>query len=30
MIAERYVSAAGDPRKLKGFFNLTLGAPFEF
>ena len=29
MIAERYVGAAGDPRKLKGFFNLTLGQPFE-
>jgi phage terminase large subunit GpA-like protein len=28
-IAERYVGAAGDPRKLKGFFNLTLGLPFE-
>ena len=29
MIAERYVGAAGDPRKLKGFYNLTLGLPFE-
>ena len=28
-IAERYVGAAGDPRKLKGFFNLTLGLPYE-
>ena len=28
-IAERYVGAAGDPRKLKGFFNLTFGLPFE-
>jgi phage terminase large subunit GpA-like protein len=28
-IAERYVSAAGDPRRLKGFYNLTLGLPFE-
>lgn len=28
-IAERYVKAAGDPIKLKTFFNLTLGLPFE-
>jgi phage terminase large subunit GpA-like protein len=28
-IAERYVGAAGDPRRLKGFWNLTLGLPFE-
>jgi phage terminase large subunit GpA-like protein len=28
-IAERYVGAAGDPQKLKGFYNLTLGLPFE-
>ena len=28
-IAERYVAAAGDPQRLKGFYNLTLGLPFE-
>jgi phage terminase large subunit GpA-like protein len=28
-IAERYVNAAGDPQRLKGFFDLTLGLPFE-
>ena len=28
-IAERYVTAAGDPQRLKGFYNLTLGLPFE-
>ena len=28
-IAERYVGAAGDPRKLKGFYNLVLGLPYE-
>jgi phage terminase large subunit GpA-like protein len=28
-IAERYVDAAGDPQKLKAFYTLTLGLPFE-
>ena len=28
-IAERFVEAADDPDKLKGFYNLTLGLPFE-
>jgi phage terminase large subunit GpA-like protein len=28
-IAERYVDAAGDPQKLKAFYTLTLGVPFE-
>ena len=29
-IAERYVAAADNPTKLKAFYNLTLGLPFEF
>ena len=29
-IAERYVTAADNPTKLKAFYNLTLGLPFEF
>jgi phage terminase large subunit GpA-like protein len=28
-VAERYVDAAGDPQKLKAFYTLTLGLPFE-
>ena len=28
-IAERYVEATGDPQKLKAFYTLTLGLPFE-
>jgi phage terminase large subunit GpA-like protein len=28
-VAERYVEAAGDPQKLKAFYTLTLGLPFE-
>jgi phage terminase large subunit GpA-like protein len=29
VIAKRYIDAQADPAKLKGFFNLTLGLPFE-
>ena len=28
-IAERFIKASGDPKKLKTFWNLTLGLPFE-